>query len=147
MGGCNGCGGGVSTTSRTYHRTTRLRQVHKVVYVSTLSEFCSKSDLQALQFHCYDIMRHIALLLEDQELRYCLSFSFVPLRSPQRGPLIDPVHVILCNTARIFTHESNTCTIRRLAFLNLGFIDIMSCTRSLSPSTTSHRRIVLSLGA
>jgi len=44
----------------------------------------------------------------------------------------------MCNTARIFTHESNTCVIGRLAFLNLGFIDLLSCTRSLPPSTTSH---------
>jgi len=34
----------------------------------------------------------------------------------------------MCNTARSFTHESNTCVIRRLAFLNLGFIDLLSCT-------------------
>jgi len=34
----------------------------------------------------------------------------------------------MCNTARIFTHESNTYVIWRLAFLNLGCIDLLSCT-------------------
>ena len=38
---------------------------------------------------------------------------------------------------------STTCVIRRLAFLNLGFIDLLSCTRSLPPSTTSHQRILV----
>jgi len=38
---------------------------------------------------------------------------------------------------------SNTCVIRRLAFLNLGFIDLLSCTRSLPPSTTSIQRILV----
>jgi len=33
----------------------------------------------------------------------------------------------MCNTARSFTHESNTYVIRRLAFTNLGFIDLLSC--------------------
>jgi len=47
------------------------------------------------------------------------------------------------NTARSCTHESNTCVIRRLAFLNLGFIDLLSCTRSLPPSTTSHQTIMV----
>jgi len=32
------------------------------------------------------------------------------------------------NTTRSFTHMSNTCVIRRLLFLNLGFIDLMPCT-------------------
>jgi len=40
-----------------------------------------------------------------------------------------------CNTARSFTHQSNTCLIRRLAFLNLGFIEQMSCT-PLSTTTS-----------
>jgi len=51
---------------------------------------------------------------------------------PKYSPLIDPVHLIyafdMCNTARSFAHESNTCVIDRLAFLNLGSIDILSCT-------------------
>jgi len=34
----------------------------------------------------------------------------------------------MCNTTRIFTHESHTCVIRRLAFLNIGFVDQLSCT-------------------
>jgi len=29
---------------------------------------------------------------------------------------------------------STTCVIRRLAFLNLGLIDLLSCSRSLPPS-------------
>jgi len=54
-----------------------------------------------------------------------------------------PCALDMCNTARSFTHRSNTCVIRRLAFLNLGFIEQMSCTPSLPPSTTSHRRILV----
>jgi len=49
----------------------------------------------------------------------------------------------MCNTARIFTLKSNTCVIRRLAFLNLGFIDLLSCTSSLPPAATSHQRILV----
>jgi len=49
----------------------------------------------------------------------------------------------MCNIARSFTHESNTCVIRRLMFLYLGLIDLLSCTRSLLPSTTSHQRILI----
>jgi len=45
----------------------------------------------------------------------------------------------MCNTARIFTHKSNTCVIRKLAFLNLGFVDLLTCTSSPPPSTTSHQ--------
>jgi len=51
-----------------------------------------------------------------------------PLRSPQRGPLIDPVpaqNVIYVTQSRSFTHESNACVISRLVFLNLGFIDLL----------------------
>jgi len=39
-----------------------------------------------------------------------------------------PCALDMCNTARSFTHESNTFVIRRLAFLNLGFIDLLPCT-------------------
>ena len=39
-----------------------------------------------------------------------------------------PCALDMCNTARIFIHLSNTCVIRRLALLNLGFIEQMSCT-------------------
>jgi len=39
-----------------------------------------------------------------------------------------PCALDTCNTARSFTHQSNTCAIRRLAFLNLDFIEQMSCT-------------------
>jgi len=35
-----------------------------------------------------------------------------------------PCALDMCNTARSFTHESNTCVIRRLAFLNPGFIQV-----------------------
>ena len=44
-------------------------------------------------------------------------------RSTDRSCALD-----MCNTARSFTHESTTYVIRRLAFLNLGFIDPLSCT-------------------
>jgi len=48
-----------------------------------------------------------------------------------------PCSLDMCNTTRSFTYESNTYVIRRLAFLNFGFIDRerLSCTRSLPPST------------
>jgi len=38
-----------------------------------------------------------------------------------------PCALDMCNTTRSFTHESNTCVISRLAFLNLVFIDLLSC--------------------
>jgi len=44
------CMQGIST-SHTYHLTTRLRQVHILVYVAPLGELCSWSDRQALQLH------------------------------------------------------------------------------------------------
>jgi len=40
-----------TSTSHTYHLTTRLRQVHRVVYMAPLGELCNRSDRQALQFH------------------------------------------------------------------------------------------------
>jgi len=39
-----------------------------------------------------------------------------------------PCALDMFDTTRIFTHMSNTCVIRRLAFLNLGFIDLLPCT-------------------
>ena len=39
-----------------------------------------------------------------------------------------PCTLDMCNTTTSFIHGSNVCVIRRLAFLNLGFIDLMSCT-------------------
>jgi len=45
-----------------------------------------------------------------------------------------PCALDMCNTARSFTHESNTCVIRRWVFLILGCIDLLSCIRSLPPS-------------
>jgi len=45
-----------------------------------------------------------------------------------------PCALDMCNTARSFTHESNTCVIRRWAFLILGFIDLLSLPCSLPPS-------------
>jgi len=38
-----------------------------------------------------------------------------------------PCALDMCNAARSCTHQSNTCVIRRLVFLNLGFIEQMSC--------------------
>ena len=58
-----------TSTSHTYHLTTRLRRVHGVVYVAPLDELCNRSDRQALQLHKYYVMRHIALLSDDQEFR------------------------------------------------------------------------------
>ena len=84
-------------------------------------------------------MRHIALLSDDQEFRWCPLYSFGPLWLPQRGPRA----LDIFDTTRSFTHLSNTCEIGRLAFLNLGFIDLMFCTHSLPPCTTSHQRILV----
>ena len=39
-----------------------------------------------------------------------------------------PCALDMCNSSRSFTHRSNTCTIRRLAFLNIGFIEQVSRT-------------------
>jgi len=39
-----------------------------------------------------------------------------------------PCALDMCNTARSFILQSNTCVIGRLAFLNLGFIQQISCT-------------------
>jgi len=39
-----------------------------------------------------------------------------------------PYALDMCNRARSFTHQSNTCVIRRWAFLILGCIDLLSCT-------------------
>jgi len=91
-------------------------------------------------------MHHILLLLDDQELRWYQTSSFSLLQSPRRGPLINPVHVPhdICNTARSFIQKSNhTCVIRRLEFLNFGFIDLLFCTCSMPPSTTLHQRILV----
>jgi len=35
-----------------------------------------------------------------------------------------------CNTTRSFTHESNTCVIRRWTFLILAWVDTLSCIHS-----------------
>jgi len=56
-------------TAHTYHLTIRLRRVHGVVRVAPFGELCSRSDRQALQLNYYDVMRHIQLLSDDQELR------------------------------------------------------------------------------
>jgi len=40
-----------------------------------------------------------------------------------------PCALDMCNTARSFTRQSNTGVIRRLAFLILGFIEQMFCTK------------------
>jgi len=54
-----------------------------------------------------------------------------------------PCALDMFDTTRSFTHMFNACVIRGLAFLTLGFIDLLSCTRSLPPSTTSHQRILV----
>jgi len=82
-----------------------------------------------------------------------LVWYYAPCRATARRPGVEMMSVILlqpvaisterstdwpcerdiCNTARSFTHECNTCVIRRLAFLNLGFIDLLSCTAPCYP--------------
>jgi hypothetical protein len=68
----------------------------------------------------------------------CDGIIYGPLHAVDASPLYaDPAEVRstdrpcaldICNTARSFTHESNTCVIRRWAFLILGCIDLLSCT-------------------
>jgi len=79
--------------------------VHRVVRQAPLGELCSRNNHPALQFHYYDTMCHIALLPKDQELRWCLSSSFYPLRSPETDPLINHVHLI-CATHPGVSHTS-----------------------------------------
>jgi len=54
-----------------------------------------------------------------------------------------PCTLDMFDTTRSFTHMFNTCVIGRLAFLNTGFIDLLSGTRSLTPSTTWHQRVLI----
>jgi len=78
-------------------------------------------------------------------LRWLLCDGIIcgPLHSVDASPLYEdpaevrsadrPCALDMCNTARSFTHESNTCVIRRWAFLILDFIDPLSC---IPPPTT-----------
>jgi len=87
-------------------------------------------------------MRHIALLPDDPEMRWCQKYSFSPLRSPQRGPLINPVHVICAAQPEV----SHTALIHMWLEgwrSNFGFIDLLSCTSSLPLYTISHQRILV----
>jgi len=117
-----------TSTSYTYHLMTRVRRIHRVVYVVPLDKLCSRSNHQALQFYKYDIMRHIALLPDNQEFGWCPLSSFVTLWLPQRGQLIDPVHLI-CSTQPGFSH---TCPIhvylKGCRSKNLGLIDLLPGT-------------------
>ena len=92
-----------------------------------------------------------------------LVWYHAPYCATARGPRVETMSIILLlpvaistsrstdwpcaldmfDTTRSFKHISNTCVIRKLAFLNPGFIDLLSCTRSLSPSTASHQKIVV----
>ena len=55
------------------------------------------------------------------------------MKTLQRWGTDRPCALDMCNTARSFTHESNTCVMRRLAFLILDFIHPLSC---IQPPTT-----------
>ena len=66
--------------TRTIWRSAFGESIEFNVCEAPLGELCSRNDCQALQLHYYDIMCHMALLPEDQELRWCLSSSFYPLR-------------------------------------------------------------------
>jgi len=62
-------------------------------------------------------------------IKYSNHFNPAEVRSTDLPCTLD-----ICNTARIFTHESSsTCVIRRKAFLILGCIDLLSC---IPPPTT-----------
>jgi len=133
-------------TSHTYHLTTRHWQVHRVVYMALLGELIMQQE-------------------RSSSTANALVWYYAPNSTTARRPgvemmsdiLLQPVTVCTerstdqpCardtrNTAKIFTHKSYTCVIRRLAvtFLNLGFIDLLSCTSSPPPSTTSRQRILV----
>jgi len=44
-----------------------------------------------------------------------------------------PCALDMCNTARSFSHKSNTWVIRRLPFPDLGFVNLLSCTAPCHP--------------
>ena len=131
-----------TSTSHTYHLTTRefieLCMWHRsmkyavgaivkrcnfisIVLYATSSTFAAKRP--RVQMMSIVLLRHAVIATERSTHRPCARE--------------------MCNTASSFTHESNTCVIRRLAFLNLDFVDLLSCTRSLPSSSTSRRRILV----
>ena len=91
-------------------------------------------------------IRDLSILIRCRRMRILLRWLLCdgiicgPLHAVDASPLYeDPAEVRsadrpcafdMCNTARSFTHESNTCVIRRWAFLILGCIDLLSYIRS-----------------
>ena len=63
-----------------------------------------------------------------------MSIILLPVAISTDTSTVRPCALDVCNTARIFIHKSNTCVIRRLAFLNLGFIERLFLT--LLPATS-----------
>jgi len=115
-----------TSTLHTYHFTTRLRRVHRVVYMALLGKLYSKSDRQVLQLHYYDSMRHHDSAIARRPGVEMMSFILLqPGAISTESSTNRPCALDMCNTARNFTHESNICVIRRLAFLNLGFTDLL----------------------
>jgi len=102
-------------TVHTYHLTIRLWRVHRVLRVAPL-ELCGSSDWKALQFSVTITFYMMSNIL------------FLPVAISTDRSTDRPCALDMCNTARSFRHQSNTCVIRRLAFLNLGSIEQMSCT-------------------
>ena len=89
-------------------------------------------------------IRDLSILMRCRRMRILLRWLLCdgiicgPLHAVEGSPLYeDPAEVRstdrlctldICNTARSFTHESNSCVIRRWVFLILGYIDLVSCT-------------------
>ena len=123
-------------TVHTYHLTIRLRRVHR---------FCVWHRSVNYAAGAIGKRRNFIILILCAILRYCQTTrSWDDVYHPPftRCDLHRQIYwLTLCawymQHSQSFTHQSNTCVIRRLAFLNLGFIEQMS------PSTTSHRRILV----
>ena len=117
-----------TSPSHTHHLTTRLRRVHRVVYVALLGELCSWIKHQTMQSHWPSVT-----LFYCQTTRSSDDVHYIPSAHCECHRDVDCA-LDMFNTTRSFTHMSNTCVIRRLVFLNLGFIDLLSCTASCHPS-------------
>jgi len=117
----------VNSISHTHHPTNHLQRVLRVVYVALLGELWSRSVVK----RCNCISMILCAIL-----RYCQTTrSWDDVYHPPATVEIStdrstdrPCALDMCNTARSFTHQSNTCESRRWAFLNFGWIEQISCT-------------------
>jgi len=132
-----------TSTAHTYHRSAFGESTE--FCVGHRGELCSRNDHQALQFHYSDSMRHIALLPEDQELRWFLSSSFYWLQSPQTDPLIDPVHLICATQPGVSRTSPIQMYLEGWRSWILASLSDCLVPRSKQTSTTSHSFLVFNL--